>query len=306
MAQGDPAANYPAKTVRVFLGFAAGGGTDFLARLYFDKVFPGAAGRFVVENRTGAGGNIAAEAASRATPDGYTLMVAPQALTAVNPVVYSKLPYDADLDFVPISMLATYPFILAVAANHPAKSVQDLVSWAKANPSKSNFAGSAATFRLVALMFQKQTGAPLEYISYRSSGDSVNALLAGEVSMTIVDTGPITGPLKGGQARALAVTSAKRVATLPDLPTMVEAGAPGMVVQSWAAIYAPAKTPPAIVQKIEAEIMRVARLPEIRQILAGRETEAVGSTAGELARAIVTDRARYATIAKEFNIKLDE
>lgn len=297
--------NYPSKPVRVIVGFAAGGGTDFLARVVADRMFPGSE-RVVVENRPGAGGVIAIEAVKRAAPDGYMLLMGPAGVMTVTPAVDPKAPFETLRDFAPISMVGSYPFIFAANAQLPIKTVQDLVAWAKANPAKSNVGGSAISFRLVAELFKQRTGMPFEFITYKSSTETVTALMAGEVAMTFVDSGPVSGQIKSGQVRGLAVTTPTRAAAFPDLPTLAEAGVAGVEVLSWAGLFAPAGTPPAIVKKLEAEVARVVRIPEVRQQFAARETEAVGNTAEEFAKIIAAETASWAKIAKDNNIKIEQ
>jgi tripartite-type tricarboxylate transporter receptor subunit TctC len=305
-AQSDPAANYPSRPVRGIVPFAAGGGTDFYARFLADRMFPGGDRKIVVENRPGGGGVIAAELVRSSPADGYTLLLAPQGVLSVAPVVTNTVKYDPLKDFVPISMMATFPFVLAVNPAVPAKSAKELAEWAKANPTKANFGGSSPTFRLFAELFKQQTGAPYEFITYKGSNETVAALMAGEVAMTIVDSGPVTGAIKGGQVRGLAVTSSKRVPAFADLPTMAEAGYPGSTVEGWAGFFAPAGTPPSIIKKLQAEIQRVAALPEVRQAFETRQSEAVSSTGEEMTRIIERDIARWTKLSKEGNIRFDQ
>jgi tripartite-type tricarboxylate transporter receptor subunit TctC len=305
VAQQDPAANYPTKPVRVIVPFAAGGGTDFLARVVGDRMFPGPDRAIVVENRAGAGGVIGVDAVRRAAPDGYTLLLGPAGVMTVTPAVDPKATFVVLRDFAPVSMVASYPFILAANAALPIRSVNDLVAWAKANPAKANFGGAAVSFRLVGELFKQQTGMPFEFITYKSSTETVTALMSGEVAMTIVDSGPVSGHIKSGQVRGLAVTTPKRVPAFPELPTLAEAGVPGVEVVSWAGLFAPAGTPSAIVKKLQDEIIRVVQIPEIRQQLLARETDAVGNTSEEFARVIAAETARWAAIAKANNIRIE-
>jgi tripartite-type tricarboxylate transporter receptor subunit TctC len=304
-AQSDPAANYPSRPIRGIVPFAAGGGTDFYARIIADRMFPGSDRALVVENRPGGGGVIAAELVKSAAPDGYTLLLAPQGVLSVAPVVTSTAKYDPIKDFVPISMMATFTFILAINPAIPAKTPQELAAWAKANPTKANFSGSSPTFRLFAELFKQQTGAPYEFITYKGSNESVAAVMSGEVAMTIVDSGPVTGPLQAGHVRGLAVTSSKRISAFPNLPTMAEAGIPGSEVDGWAGFFAPAGTPPSIIKKLEAEIRRVIAIPEVQQAFETRQSVAVASNGEEMRRVIERDIARWTKLAKEGNLKFE-
>jgi tripartite-type tricarboxylate transporter receptor subunit TctC len=304
-AQGDPAKDYPAKPIRVYVGFTAGGGTDFIARVIADKMFEGAAGRsIVIENKPGASGIIAAETTMRAAPDGYSLMFAPAGVMTVNPAVYANLSYSPPRDFIPISLTATFPLILAVNNALPVKNVTELVAWAKANPTKANQGGSGQAFQLVAYLLRKQTGAVFEYLQYKSTSESTAALIAGEIIMSMVDAGPLSGAIKNGNVRGLAVSSPQRMAAFPNLPTMSEQGFKDLDVELWAGMFAPAGTPAPIVQKLEAELIRVANLHDVKERLRSHEVEPLGSTGAEFTRRIAAETARYTAIARENNIKV--
>jgi tripartite-type tricarboxylate transporter receptor subunit TctC len=295
--------DYPNKPVRVYVGLAAGGGTDYLARMYADRMF-GGQNRVFVENKTGAGGNIAAEALARANPDGYTLMVAPASVMTLTFAVYSKLPFKQE-EFAPVARLATYPYLFVTNAELPVKTVKDMAAWAKANPSRSNWGGSGAVFQLLANLFRQQTGTQMEFIPYKSSTESAQALLAGDITMQMSDTGPVSALIKNGKIRPLAITTPERTPLFPDLPTFTEQGFSSMTYHPWAGMFAPAGTPPAIIAKLEAEIIRISKLPEIQQALFSRETEASAIGAEALGRLVAQETTRFAAIAKEHNIKFD-
>jgi tripartite-type tricarboxylate transporter receptor subunit TctC len=303
-AQDDPAKGYPAKPIRIYVGFTAGGGTDFIARVIADKMFEGAGRSAIIENKPGASGIIAAETTMRAAPDGYSLMFAPAGVMTVNPAVYTKLSYAPDRDFIPISLTATFPLILAVNNALPVNNVAELVAWAKANPTKANQGGSGQAFQLVAYLFRKQTGAVFEYLQYKSTSESTAALMAGEIIMSMVDAGPLSGAIKNGNVRGLAVSSPQRMAAFPNLPTMSEQGFKDLDVELWAGMFAPAGTPAPIVQKLEAELIRVANLPDVKERLRSHEVEPLGSTGVEFVRRIAAETARYTAIARENNIKV--
>jgi len=302
-AQGDAAQSYPNKAIRVTVGFAAGGGTDIVARLVAQKLSEGLGQPVVIENRPGTSGIIGAEHVARAQPDGYTLLMSPSGVFVINPAMYSKLPYSPVRDFAPVSMVANFPLILVVNASQPIKSVKDLVEQLKARPQSANYSASAAAFQLATELFKIRTGTQMEYIPYKGTNESVNAVMSGDVLMTFADAGPASGPLKGGKVRGLAVTAPARLAAFPDIPTMAEAGFTDMEIQLWMGFFAPAGTPPAIVRKLQDEITRVANLPEIRERLIGLSVNPVGSTSEELSRTISTEIARWGAVAKASNIK---
>jgi tripartite-type tricarboxylate transporter receptor subunit TctC len=299
------AQSFPSKPIHIIVGFSAGGGNDVLARLVAQKMTETFGVPVLVENKTGAGGNIAAEYVARATPDGYTLLMAPLATIAINPAVYAKLPYTPQ-DFIPISMVASFSYILAVNPDLPIKSVRDLVAYAKANPNKAHASGAAVGFQLATELLKLRTGAPLEFVNYKGSNDSVRAVISGEVMMTFVDAGPVSAAIKSGQVRGLAVTAPTRLSAFPDIPTMIQEGVPDVAMVSWAGLFAPAGTPAAAVQKIEAENIRVVKLPEIRERMQAIAVEPVGNTSKEFAKIVADDLARWNEVAKAANIKLSQ
>jgi tripartite-type tricarboxylate transporter receptor subunit TctC len=223
----------------------------------------------------------------------------------INPATYAKLPYHPQRDFAPISMICSFPLIVVVSSSLPVRTIHDLVAYAKANPGKANYASSAGVFQVATELFKQKTGTQFEMIPYKGSGESVQAVIAGQVTMTIVDPAPATGPLKAGTIRGLAVTSAQRHPNWPDVPTMAEAGVPDMEIPVWTAFFAPAKTPPAIVSRLQKEVARVVHLPEVKERFATMGLLAVGSTEEELARVVARDIEKYTAVAKAANIKND-
>jgi len=305
LAQGDPAQTYPAKPIRLIVGFGAGGGNDIFARLIQPKLSERLGQPVLVENKPGAGGTIAADLVAKSAPDGYMLYVGATGAMTISPAVFSKLPYDTLRDFAPVSMIASFPLLLTVNADAPVKTVQELVAYAKANPAKANYASSSPAFQLPTEQFKQRTGAPFERINYKSSGESLTAVVSGEVLMAIADVPPIMGHLKAGRVRALAVTGAKRLADLPDVPTMAEAGLPDLEVRLWSGVFAPAATPAGIVKKLEQAMMEVIRLPDVSTRLKELQVDPSGNTSEEFRRLVAAELPRWAAIAKSANIKLD-
>jgi tripartite-type tricarboxylate transporter receptor subunit TctC len=304
-AQGDPAASYPTRPIRIVVGFGPGGGNDILARLIGLKLGERLGQPMVVENKPGAGAIIGTEYVAKAAPDGYTLLVGATGAMTINPAVYSKLPYDTVRDFAPISMIGSFPLLLVVTADAPVHTVAELVACAKANPAKANYASSSAAFQLATELFKAKTGAPIEHIAYKSSGEMLTAVLGGEVLMALADATPVAGHLKGGKVRALAVTSAKRMAEHPDVPTMAEAGLPDLEIRLWSGLFAPAATPPGIVAKLEREMIEVLKLADVRERLAALGVDPMGISAAAFSQAIAAELPRWSAIAKAANIKLD-
>ena len=299
------AQDYPTKPIRLIVGFGAGGGNDIFARLIAPKLSERLGQQFLVENKPGAGGTIAADFVAKSAPDGYTLYVGATGAMTISPAVYTKLPYDTLRDFAPISMIADFPLLLTVNAEAPVKTVKELVAYAKANPAKANYASSSPAFQLPTEQFKQKTGAPMERINYKSSGEMLTAVVSGEVLMAIADVPPIMGHLKAGRVRALAVTGAKRLADLPDVPTMAEAGVPDLEVRLWSGLFAPAATPAGIVKKLETAMMAVIRLPDVSTRLKELQVDPSGNTSEEFKRLVAAELVRWAAVAKAANIKLD-
>src|SRR5678816_4514473 len=220
--------NYPGKPIRIVIGYSAGGGNDIIVRVMTPEMSKSLGQPVIVENKPGAQSIIAAEYSAKQPPDGYTILMGPSGPMTINPATYSKLSYDPVRDFAPISMICQFPLIVAVDAKLPIRSVKELIAYAKANPGKSNYASSAGIFQITTEMFKQRTGTSIEMINYKSSGESVQAVVAGQVMMTIVDPPPASGPMKAGTLRPLAVTSGTRHPSWPDLPTLAEAGVPDM------------------------------------------------------------------------------
>ena len=295
---------YPGKPIRVLVGYAAGGGNDIIVRVMVPELSKGLGQPVIVENKPGAQGIIAAEVAAKSAPDGYTVLMGPSGPMTINPATYSKLPYSPTRDFAPISMIASFPLLLTVNASLPVHSVKELVEYAKSNPGKSNYSSSAGIFQISTELFKQKTGTSIEMIPYKSSGESVQAVLAGQVLMTIVDPPPATGPMKAGTLRALAVTSAKRHPSWPDVPTMIESGI-DVEVPVWTAFFAPAKTPPAIVARLQKEVSRVVRTPEVRERFAAMGLQPEGGSSEDLGSQVQRDIEKWTAVAKAANIKND-
>src|SRR5438046_5021862 len=250
------AQDYPNKPIRIIVGYAAGGGNDIIVRVMQPEMSKGLGQPVVVENKPGAQSIIAAETVAKSAPDGYTMLMGPSGPMTINPATYSKLPYDARRDFAPISLICEFPLIVAVSSALPVHSIKELIAYAKANPGKANYSSSAGIFQVTTELFKQKTGTNFVMIPYKSSGESVQALLTGDAMVTFVDPPPVTGPLKAGTVRAIAVTAGQRHPSWPSLPTMTEAGVPDMQVQVFTAFFAPAKTPASIIARLQKEVAR--------------------------------------------------
>ena len=302
-ADSGDAASYPNRPIHLIAPVAAGGANDVLARLLADKLSPLLGQPVVTENKAGAGTMIGTAYVAHAAPNGYTLLVGPMAALAVNPAIYETMPYNPR-DLAPISLVATYPLIFVVNKAAPVHSVRELIAYAKANPSKVNAGGAAGTFQLATELFKQKTGAPIEYLAYKGSNQTVAAILSGELTMAMVDAGAVSAQLKAGMVRGLAVTAPTRIAAFPELPTMAEAGLPDMVVLSWSGIFAPAGTPSAIIKKLQDDIIRAVKSPDVSAKLRGLDLDPVGGTADAFQHIIDADVARWAAVASAAHIKI--
>jgi len=296
---------YPSRPIRVVVGFPPGGGNDIIARMIGSKMQETWSQPVVIDNRPGANSIIAAEYVAKSAPDGYTLLVNATGGMSVNPVLYTKLPYDSLKDFVPISMVGVFPLVLVVHPSVPAKSAQELVAYAKANPGKLNYSAGSTGFQVATEMFKQMTGTDIKHIPYKGSAASIAAVIAGDVQMTIVDTPPLVAQVKAGKVKALGVTSAKRAASMPELPTIAESGVPGYEMVLWIGVFAPAGTPREVVSKLNTEIVRIVGLPDIREKLDGMGVDPLGNTSEQTAEWIRREIAKYGPVVRAANIRAD-
>jgi tripartite-type tricarboxylate transporter receptor subunit TctC len=296
-------AQYPDRPIRIVVGFTPGGGNDIIARVFGQKLSESLGQPVIIENKPGAGAMLATEYVARSAPDGYTLLVGASGAMTISPAVYEKMTYDTMRDFKPVSELGSFPLILIVNAKSEFKSLADLVAYTKANPDKANYSSSSAAFQLATELFKQKTGAPMQMIPYKGANDSVTAVISGEVTATIADAGPVVSQVNGGTARALGVAAPTRAESLPDVPTMKEAGADVEAVL-WSGIFAPIATPPDIVAKLEAEFIRIARLPDVVSRLKALNIDSVGNSSAEFSRIIAADLERWKAVARAGNIKI--
>jgi len=304
-APGHAQAPYPSRIIKLVVGFAAGGGNDIMARIIAQKLQDDLGQTVIVENRPGASGALAAEYVKRAAPDGYTLLVGASGAMTVIPAISVNPPYHGTKDFTPISMMAAFPLILAVKADNPAKDVQELIAWMKANPDKSNYATSSSAFTLATELFKLRTGAPGTAIPYKSSNESLLSVIGGQSLLTIADPPPTAPQVKGGQVRALAVLDDKRLEDLPDVPTMREAGVPDLNVSLWSGVFGPANLPREIAKTLETEMMKIMRMDDVKDKFKKMATPTVGSTAADFARIIDRQTKTWVEVGREANVKLE-
>ena len=305
-ACGVCAQSYPTKPVRLVVGFTPGGGVDINARLLAPKLQEYLGQQMIVDNRPGAGTNIANELVARAAPDGYTLLVNTAAVV-INMSLYKKVNFDAIKDFAPISLFSHSPNILTVHPSLPVKGVKDLVALAKAKPGAMNFssAGAGTTQHLTGELFRLRTGTQIVHVPYKGSAPSLTALLGGEVEMTFANIPAISSHVKAKRLRALANAGAKRSDQLPEVPTMSESGIKGVEVVVWYGVLAPAGTPREIVTTLAGAIAKAARAPDTRQRLIDQGAEPVGNSPEEFAKLLKEELTRWAEVVKVSGAKAD-
>ena len=296
---------YPAAPVKLVVGFPPGGANDILARLIGAKLQDAWGQPVVTENKPGANAIIATDFVAKSAPDGYTLLIGASGAMTFNPGLYQKLPYDPVRDFAPVTMLGSFPLVLAVNPAVPAQSVQELVAHARSAGGKLNYAAGSTPFQLVAELFKSQTGAAIAHIPYKGSAAAVNSVIANDTQLTFVDAPPVVGQIRGGKVRGLAVTSRTRAATLPELPTMIEAGLADFDVVLWASLFAPAGTPRAVVERIHQGAVKAMQLPEVRERMLALGITPVGNTPEELAALVKADLEKWTRVAKQAGVKAD-
>jgi tripartite-type tricarboxylate transporter receptor subunit TctC len=295
------AQDYPNKPVTIVVGYAAGGGVDFVARLLAEKLADRLKQPVVVENRPSVGAVVASTYVSKAKPDGYTLMMGAPGPIVFNHALNDKLPYGPR-DFAPISIMTNSPLVLLVGSNNPARNVQELVAQSRANPDKANYGASSASFQLTTELFNRRTGARFTHIPYKGANEAVQAVMAGDVTMTLADSGPAITGLQSGRLKALAVTSAERLKDLPNVPTLAELGI-DLKVSLWIGLLAPAGTPADIVKRLHEEMVRIVDMPDVKARIAAKASIPMTNTPDEFARQIASDIALWRQVAQENNIK---
>ena len=300
------AESYPTRPVRVVVGLAPGGATDLQTRLFAQKLSDSLGRPFVVENRTGAGGTVAYANVAKSAPDGYTLLGVAGGYT-ITPVVYSKLSYDPVKDFAPISLLAQAPFLLLTHPSLPVKSVKDLVALARAKPGALDCAsaGHGTSTHMAFELFRALARVDITHVPYKGTGQALVDGMSGQVHMLFGNVLSSLSHVRAGRLRALGVTTAKRSAVLPDLTTIAEAGVPGYENSTWHGWLAPAGTPPAILARLNAELVRSTRSPDVVERLAPDGGEPVGSTPEQFSRHISAELERWGKLVKETGIRFD-
>jgi len=300
------AQGWPARPVRLVVPFPAGGGTDIITRELANKVT--ASGyTIVVDNKPGSGGNLGVDAAAKAMPDGYTLVMGQTSNLAINPTLYSKLPYDPLKDLTPVSLVASSPLVIVASAESPYKTLADVVKASKEKPGSINYAssGNGTVAHLAAESFQKAAGIKLTHIPYKGASQGVTDVISGQVQLYVSSIPTLIGHIKSGKMRPIAVTSAKRVDDLPQVPTVAESGYKGFEAVTWFGVLGPANLPKDVVAKLNADINKALKDPELAKKLGDQGADVAGSTPEQFTKLIRDDITRWGKIVKESGAKLD-
>ena len=295
---------YPTKPIRFVVPYPPGGGTDVVARILNEPLATELGQPIIIENRGGAAGNVGTDIAAKSQADGYTVLFTLSSHT-INPKLYDKLPFDVEKDFVPISLAAMIPQILVVHPSVPANNVKELIALAKAQPGKLNYAsvGTGSPGHIAGELFKLRAGIDIVHVPYKGGGPAVTDTIGGQVQLLFVSMPAAWQFVKAGRLKAIAVTSARRSATAPEVPTYVESGVPDFVVDSWYGALAPAKVPPAVVARLNAAFVKVLDMPQVKEKLMAQGAEAAASTPAEFDRVIKDELAKWDYVIKAASIR---
>ncbi|ANN72242.1 hypothetical protein BAU08_13625 [Bordetella bronchialis] len=304
---GAPAAGFPDRPPRLIVGFAPGGGSDFIARALASEIAGPLGQPFIVENRPGAGGAIAARAAATSAPNGYTLFLGSAATFVINPVLMTDLPYDAEKDFVPVGSVARFEYVLMTRPDLPYRTVADLVAHARQKPGELTIgsAGNGSNTHLAAAAFQRAAGIQLRHIPYKGTTPALTDLAGGNIDLLFDSVPTVLSLVKAGKVKALATTGNAREALLPDLPTVIEAGVPGFTASNWFAVFAPARTPPGIVDRINAAMQKALTGEALRAQLTSTGNVPLPGGPRDLQVLVNEERAAYTRLIRSSGIKIE-
>jgi tripartite-type tricarboxylate transporter receptor subunit TctC len=298
--------DYPTRPIRLVIGFAAGGGNDIFGRLVGAKFSDILGQPVVVENRPGAGGRLSAEYVSNQPADGYTLLVGATGAMSMAAAIYPDLKYHPTKTLMPLAMIGSFPLILVVAADSPAKTVKDLVEEAKAHPDKANYPSTSPAFTIAMEQLKLKSGMPGVMIPYKSSNEMILSIIEGQSMMSIVDPPPAVPQVQAGKVKALAVTGAKRSDQLPDIPSMAEAGYPNVDVGLWSGIFAPIATPAPVVAKLEKALSQAIRDPDVSAKLKNMAVNPGGGSPDDFKKMIDAEIVKYTDVVKQANLHFEE
>jgi len=298
---------YPAKPIHFIVPYPAGGPLDTVARLLGQKVSESVRQPVIVENRPGAGGNIGADLVAKSAPDGYTILMGAVATHAINPTLYAHIPYDPVKDFAPVTQVASTPNVLVVNPSLPVASVKEFIAYAKAHPDALNF-GSGSTGsagHLAGELFKAMAGVRMVHVPYKGAGPAMQDLIGGRIQLMFDNLASSLAQMRAGRVKALAVTTAKRSALAPELPTIAESGLPGFDISTWFGVFAPGGTPRDIVERLHAEFVKALADPAVRQTMLKLGAEPVGNTPAEFAAYIQSEARKYAEVIKASGARVD-
>lgn len=301
------AQDFPSRSLKLVVPYAPGGGADSVARIVAKKVAENVGQPIVIENKGGAGSIVGTDLVAKAEPDGYTLLLGQSGPISINPAVYKTLPYDPVKDFAPITMTTAYPYILVVNAESPARTVQEFVALAKSKPGALNYGstGVGAANHLVAELFASKAGLKMTHVPYRGTALAVGDLVSGQLNVVFGDPISVLPHIKSGKLRPLAVTSLERSPVASEVPTVAESGYPGFEALAWHGILAPARTPPAVIQKLNAEFVKALADPATRELLEKQAMQTVGNSPQAFAAFIQKDIATWKAVAAAANVTVE-
>ncbi len=299
------AQDYPQRPVRLVVGFAPGGSTDVTARILAEKLTTALGQQMIVDNRSGAGGNIGADIVAKSNPDGYTVLMATTGVMAFNHYLYAKLPYSAEKDLAPVTQIGSLPLILIVPSALPAKSVKELVALARAQPGKYSFgtSGVGGATHVTAELFKALANINIVHVPYKGSGQMMGDLVSGQVQIAFDQIASSIGHVKSGRLRALGITTAKRSALLPDLPTIAEGGVTGYDATSWNGLGVRAGTPQSTINRLQQETLKAIFAPDVKERLSALGVDPIGSKPEEFAAYIKSERGKWIPLFKKIGIE---
>jgi tripartite-type tricarboxylate transporter receptor subunit TctC len=298
------AADYPDRPISLIVPYSPGGGTDTAARLIAPGLAEALKQSVVVVNKPGAGSIIGAEYVAHAAPDGYTLLFNPSDGMVMDPAIYQNLPYNTVTDFAPIADIFSYPLFVIVKGDSPIKSIHDLIDYAKAHPAEANYASAASVFWLASELFAQQANVTLTRVPYQGAGDMVLAVVSGQVLFSIPSPPPVIGQARAGNIRILATTAPERLPNFPDVPTMAEAGVPGISVVDWSAIWAPANTPATVIGTVNKAVRQVLASPEVQTKAAQLTLSIAGNSADAIKQKMTSELALWKDVAEKAHISM--
>lgn len=306
---GGPAAAqpYPTKPIKFVVPYPPGGASDVTARILGQKLSEAYGQPVIIENRPGANGNIALDAVAKSAPDGYTIVMGNVGPNAINAGLYKTLPFDPIASFAPVTLTSTVPIVLLVNPSLPVKDAKDLVAYIKANPGKTNFAsgGNGSATHLTAEMFKSMAGLDIQHVPYKGDAAAMTALMGGDVTMAFATIVAATPQIKGGRVKAIGIASKKRAGAFPDVPTISDSGLPGFESTSWGGVLAPAGTPPEIIASLHSQFVRILRMPDVAEKIAGLGADIVGSSSAEFGDYLKSEIAKWSGVIKTSGATVD-